>query len=54
MAAMKRRGMDRAQRMRAQRAWWARNGAFMRGMMLGIALMAAAGWLARTLAQSGS
>lgn len=50
---MKRRGMDRAQRLRAHRAWWSRNGAFMRGMMLGIALMAAASWLVRAVAQSG-
>ena len=51
--ALKRRGMDRAQRLRARKAWWARNGAFMRGMMLGIVMMAAASWLVRVIAQSG-
>jgi hypothetical protein len=50
---MKRRGMDRAQRLRAHRAWWARNGAFMRGLMVGVALTIAAVWIARALVQSG-
>ena len=31
-----RRRMDRAQRMRAQRVWWERNGAFFRGFLLGV------------------
>jgi hypothetical protein len=39
------RRMDRAQRMRAQRMWWERNGAFFRGFLLGVILTAAAGWL---------
>lgn len=30
------RRMDRAQRMRAQRMWWDRNGAFFRGFLLGM------------------
>jgi len=30
------RRMDRAQRMRAQRMWWERNGAFFRGFLLGM------------------
>jgi hypothetical protein len=32
--------MDRAQRMRAQRLWWERNGAFFRGAMFGAVLTA--------------
>jgi hypothetical protein len=32
--------MDRAQRMRAQRLWWERNGAFFRGFLLGVVLTA--------------
>jgi hypothetical protein len=37
--------MDRAQRMRAQRLWWERNGAFFRGFMLGVVLTGVAAWL---------
>ena len=33
---MSRRRMDRAQRMRGQRMWWERNGAFFRGFLLGM------------------
>ena len=32
--------MDRAQRMRAQRVWWERNGAFFRGFLLGVIVTA--------------
>ena len=39
------RRMDRAQRMRAQRMWWERNGAFFRGFLLGVVLTAAVCWL---------
>ena len=35
---MSRRRMDRAQRMRGQRMWWERNGAFFRGFLLGAIL----------------
>lgn len=42
--AMPRR-MDRAQRMRAQRLWWERNGAFFRGFLLGVVITALASWL---------
>lgn len=42
---MQRRRMDRAQRMRAQRLWWERNGAFFRGFLLGVCVTAAAAWL---------
>lgn len=37
--------MDRAQRMRAQRLWWERNGAFFRGFLLGVVLTAIVAWL---------
>lgn len=39
------RRMDRAQRMRAQRMWWERNGAFFRGFLLGVILTALVAWL---------
>jgi hypothetical protein len=39
------RRMDRAQRMRAQRLWWERNGAFFRGFLLGVLLTAGVAWL---------
>ena len=32
---MQRRKIDRAQRMRARRVWWERNGAFVRGLLTG-------------------
>lgn len=38
------RRMDRAQRMRAQRLWWERNGAFFRGFLLGGVLTAIVSW----------
>lgn len=39
------RRMDRAQRMRAQRMWWERNGAFFRGFLLGAVITAVILWL---------
>jgi hypothetical protein len=39
------RRMDRAQRMRARRMWWERNGAFFRGFLLGAVLTAVILWL---------
>jgi len=39
------RRMDRAQRMRAQRMWWERNGAFFRGFLLGVILAGGVAWL---------
>jgi predicted negative regulator of RcsB-dependent stress response len=36
--------MDRAQRMRAQRMWWERNGAFFRGFLLGVVITAVIMW----------
>jgi hypothetical protein len=41
--------MDRAQRMRAQRLWWERNGAFFRGFLLGVVLTATVAWLVTRL-----
>jgi hypothetical protein len=37
--------MDRAQRMRAQRLWWERNGAFFRGAVFGSAITAVVLWI---------
>ena len=42
---MQRRKVDRAQRMRARRIWWDRNGAFVRGALTGSVLTALAAWL---------
>lgn len=39
------RRMDRAQRMRAQRLWWERNGAFFRGFLAGVVLTAVIAWI---------
>ncbi|HSV02419.1 MAG TPA: hypothetical protein VLI41_04370 [Phenylobacterium sp.] len=39
------RRMDRAQRMRARRLWWERNGSFFRGFLLGVVLTAAVAWI---------
>lgn len=46
---MQRRKVDRAQRMRARRVWWDRNGAFVRGALTGAVLTAIAAWLLQTL-----
>jgi hypothetical protein len=42
---MQRRRIDRAQRMRARRIWWDRNGAFVRGFLVGVVVTAAVAWL---------
>ena len=42
---MQRRKVDRAQRMRARRIWWERNGAFVRGAFAGSALTAIVAWV---------
>ena len=42
---MQRRKIDRAQRMRARRVWWERNGAFVRGLATGSVVTAIAAWL---------
>ena len=39
------RRMDRAQRMRAQRLWWERNGAFFRGFLSGVVVTALVAWI---------
>jgi len=47
---MQRRRIDRAQRMRARRIWWERNGAFVRGAVTGSVLTGLAAWVAHLLA----
>lgn len=42
---MQRRKVDRAQRMRARRIWWERNGAFVRGALTGSVVTAIAAWI---------
>ena len=42
---MQRRKVDRAQRIRARRIWWERNGAFVRGMLTGTVITAIGAWL---------
>ena len=42
---MQRRKVDRAQRMRARRVWWDRNGAFVRGLLTGSAVTALGAWI---------
>ncbi len=44
MAFQKRR-IDRAQRVRSQRVWWERNGAFFRGLLTGLTLAGVAAWI---------
>ena len=46
---MQRRKVDHAQRMRARRVWWERNGAFVRGLLTGSALTAIGAWLLQFL-----
>ncbi len=43
---MQRRKVDRAQRMRARRIWWERNGAFVRGFLVGAVVSGLGVWLA--------
>jgi hypothetical protein len=42
---MQRRKVDRAQRMRARRVWWERNGAFVRGFFTGSIITAIGAWI---------
>ncbi len=42
---MQRRKVDRAQRMRARRIWWDRNGAFVRGFLAGGVVTAIGAWI---------
>jgi hypothetical protein len=42
---MQRRKVDRAQRMRARRIWWERNGAFVRGALVGSVVTAIGAWI---------
>lgn len=42
---MQRRKVDRAQRMRARRVWWERNGAFVRGLLTGSMVTGVGAWI---------
>jgi hypothetical protein len=42
---MQRRKVDRAQRMRARRIWWERNGAFVRGFLAGGVVTGLGAWI---------
>jgi hypothetical protein len=42
---MQRRKVDRAQRMRARRIWWDRNGSFVRGFLVGAVITALIAWI---------
>ena len=42
---MQRRKADRAQRIRARRVWWDRNGSFIRGLLVGASVAAAGAWV---------
>jgi hypothetical protein len=42
---MQRRKVDRAQRIRARRIWWERNGAFVRGLLTGGVLTGLGAWI---------
>ncbi|WP_183280242.1 hypothetical protein [Phenylobacterium zucineum] len=46
---MQRRKLDRAQRIRARRIWWDRNGAFVRGALTGSVVTALIAWLVQAL-----
>jgi hypothetical protein len=46
---MQRRKVDRAQRMRARRIWWDRNGAFVRGFLVGVVLTTLVTWTLQAL-----
>ncbi|MBJ7411576.1 MAG: hypothetical protein JHD15_14595 [Phenylobacterium sp.] len=49
---MQRRKVDRAQRMRARRIWWERNGAFVRGFLTGTVLTAVGAWILQLVTSS--
>ncbi len=42
---MSRRRPDRAQILRTRRLWWARHGAFMRGLAVGVVLTLLVTWI---------
>ncbi len=44
-AIMQRRKVDRAQRIRARRVWWDRNGSFVRGLLVGTGVTALGAWI---------
>lgn len=49
---MQRRKADRAQRIRARRQWWDRNGSFVRGFFLGSGVTAAGAWILKMILAS--
>jgi hypothetical protein len=49
---MQRRKIDRAQRMRARRIWWERNGSFVRGALTGTFTTAFVAWIIQMVAAS--
>ena len=46
---MARRRPDRAQSLRSRRVWWERNGAFVRGMIVGVVLTLLTVWIVRAM-----
>jgi len=42
---MQRRKVDGAQRIRARRVWWDRNGSFVRGLLVGTGVTALGAWI---------
>ena len=45
--AMHKRRIDRAQRFRARRVWWERNGPFTQGLLTGTLLTLVAVWITK-------
>ncbi len=43
--ALQKRRIDRAQRVRSQRVWWERHGAFVRGLLTGLMLSGLSAWI---------
>ena len=50
---MSRRRPDRAQTLRSRRLWWSRNGAFVQGLLSGVALCLAITWIAQIALSHG-
>jgi hypothetical protein len=46
------RRLDRAQRMRIRRVWWERNGAFVRGMLVGAVAGATTLWIVQLIVRA--
>jgi len=43
--ALQKRRIDRAQRVRSQRVWWERHGAFVRGLLTGLVVSGLGTWI---------